>query len=212
MSSPNRKRSKITLETKKKIIDVSANQNSTELGKQFELPPSTIRRILQNKRSILNALEQGNEAKRIVLRPVKHVNIDEAVASLGKSMELANQLGIENFKASDGWLDKFKHRHSIVFKSIQGEAGSIDIGELNNWQKEVLQAEISNFSPNDVFNIDETGLFWKLLPNKTLCFKGERCTSGKKSKERITVLVGANMSGIEKLPLFGGPHKFSPHK
>lgn len=78
MSSPNRKRSKITLETKKKIIDVSANQNSTELGKQFELPPSTIRRILQNKRSILNALEQGNEAKRIVLRPVKHVNIDEA--------------------------------------------------------------------------------------------------------------------------------------
>ncbi|KAL7070296.1 hypothetical protein ACQ4LE_010486 [Meloidogyne hapla] len=79
MSSPNRKRSKITLETKKKIIDVSANQNSTELGKQFELPPSTIRRILQNKRSILNALEQGNEAKRIVLRPVKHVNIDEAV-------------------------------------------------------------------------------------------------------------------------------------
>uniref|UniRef100_A0A1I8BYZ2 HTH psq-type domain-containing protein n=1 Tax=Meloidogyne hapla TaxID=6305 RepID=A0A1I8BYZ2_MELHA len=72
MSSPNRKRSKITLETKKKIIDVSANQNSTELGKQFELPPSTIRRILQNKRSILNALEQGNEAKRIVLRPVKH--------------------------------------------------------------------------------------------------------------------------------------------
>lgn len=32
-------------------------------------------------------------------------------------------------------------------------------------------------------------------------FSGERCTSGKKSKERVTVLVGANMSGSEKLPL-----------
>ena len=30
---------------------------------------------------------------------------------------------------------------------------------------------------------------------------GERCTNGKKSKERITVLVGANMTGTEKLPL-----------
>lgn len=30
----------------------------------------------------------------------------------------------------------------------------------------------------------------------------EKCVGGKKSKERITVLVGANASGTEKLPLF----------
>lgn len=37
-----------------------------------------------------------------------------------------------------------------------------------------------------------------------MCLKlvlGEKCTNGSKSKERITVLVGANMSGNEKLPL-----------
>lgn len=30
---------------------------------------------------------------------------------------------------------------------------------------------------------------------------GQTFSSGKKSKERITVLVGANMTGTEKLPL-----------
>ena len=36
----------------------------------------------------------------------------------------------------------------------------------------------------------------------TLDFKGAICTGGKKAKDRLTVLVAANMSGKEKLPLF----------
>jgi hypothetical protein len=34
-----------------------------------------------------------------------------------------------------------------------------------------------------------------------LSLKGEKCFGGKKSKERVTALVGANMDGTEKLPL-----------
>jgi hypothetical protein len=44
-------------------------------------------------------------------------------------------------------------------------------------------------------------LFWKLLPENTLAFKNEKAAGGKKSKDRVTVLVGASMTG-EKLPLF----------
>ena len=49
-------------------------------------------------------------------------------------------------------------------------------------------------------NADETGLFYKLRPDRTLAFKGEKCSGGKKAKDRLTVLVGASMSGV-KLPL-----------
>ena len=51
-----------------------------------------------------------------------------------------------------------------------------------------------------MYNLDETGLFYKLKPDKTLEFKGQKCSGGKKSEERLTVLVGASMAG-EKLPL-----------
>jgi hypothetical protein len=85
---------------------------------------------------------------------------------------LAEQLNIDDFKASEGWLGKFKQRHSIIFKSVQGEAAQIDHDSLNDWQQKVLRSELARFSPNDVYNVDETGLFFHLLPDKTLSFKG----------------------------------------
>ncbi|EEC04308.1 centromere protein B, putative, partial [Ixodes scapularis] len=40
-----------------------------------------------------------------------------------------------------------------------------------------------------------------MLPDRTLCFNGESCSGGKFSKERITVMIGTNAMGTEKLPL-----------
>lgn len=43
-------------------------------------------------------------------------------------------------------------------------------------------------------------MLYKRTPDKT--FKGEQCSGGgKTSKKRITLFVGANMDGTEKLPL-----------
>ncbi|XP_045541632.1 tigger transposable element-derived protein 4-like [Papilio machaon] len=39
------------------------------------------------------------------------------------------------------------------------------------------------------------------MPDKTLKFKGDNCSGGKLSKDRITVMVAANMSGTEKKKL-----------
>lgn len=88
---------------------------------------------------------------------------------------MAKLLNIEekDFKASEGWLTGFKERHSIVFKQPQGEAGDIDMEAVDNWRQTILKQKLSEFSENDVFNVDETGLFWKLLPSKTLAFKGK---------------------------------------
>jgi hypothetical protein len=41
-----------------------------------------------------------------------------------------------------------------------------------------------------------------MLPDKTFKFKGETCSGGKMSKERLTVLVCANMTGTSKKKLF----------
>lgn len=69
------------------------------------------------------------------------------------------------------------------------------------WKQLMIGKESCWKDAKDIFNVDETGLFFKCTPDKTFAFKGEKCSAGKHSKERITVLVGANMDGSEKLPL-----------
>lgn len=60
---------------------------------------------------------------------------------------------------------------------------------------------VANYAMEDVFNLDESALFYRLLPNRTLAFKGENCTGGKHAKERLSVAFTVNATGTQKLPL-----------
>jgi hypothetical protein len=40
---------------------------------------------------------------------------------------------------------------------------------------EVLPSLLSEYDPKDIFNADECGLFFNLLPGKTHAFKGGSC-------------------------------------
>jgi hypothetical protein len=55
---------------------------------------------------------------------------------------------------------------------------------------------------SDIFNAGETGLFFRLTPERTLTFLGEKCVGGKLSKDHVTVLVCANAYGTKKRKLF----------
>lgn len=108
---------------------------------------------------------------------------------IAKVQEFASQLG-DDFKCTAGWLERFKERHSITFKPVCGESKSVADGTdaMKAWASS-LQTILAEYSPSDIFNANETGLFFRLLPDKTLEFKGVDCHGGKNSKERVTVMV-----------------------
>lgn len=60
----------------------------------------------------------------------------------------------------------------------------------------------SNFAEKDIFNIDESGIFFNLFPNRTLDYKGKNCHGGEKSKQRITAVFAVNADGSQKLPVW----------
>ncbi|GFY01538.1 tigger transposable element-derived protein 6 [Trichonephila clavipes] len=85
-------------------------------------------------------------------------------------------------------------------KNVLVESSSVDINVCSKWQSS-LSDLIKEYEPRNIFNTDETGLFFKRLPEKTFTFKKEKCHGGKHSKERLTILLVVNMYGSEKITL-----------
>lgn len=107
----------------------------------------------------------------------------------------------EDFTASSGWLDRWKKRYGIRQLNISGEKLSADCDEVVKFKesfKNLIAKE--NLKMEQLFNCDETGLNFRMLPSKTLAAKDERSAPGyKKSKERVTLLACSNASGNLKL-------------
>ena len=78
-----------------------------------------------------------------------------------KARRLSEELGVENFLASSGWLSRFKARHQLIFKREQGEKAAADINACETWQRDFLPKLLEEFKPSDIFNADETALYYR---------------------------------------------------
>ncbi len=107
------------------------------------------------------------------------------------------------FKASNGWLWRFCKRHGIRELSFQGEKLSADeasVGPFQTKLKEFMEQE--GLTLEQLYNCDETGLCYRMLPAKTLASRGEKKAEGmKKQKDRVTLMACSNATGNHKLPL-----------
>jgi hypothetical protein len=101
---------------------------------------------------------------------------------------------------SKGWLDGFKNRHNLKRFKQHGESRSAPA--LDNYQDEVirLQRIIREYSSDNIYNADETGLFWAATPTWTIATKAQKGI--KEVKARITILPCVNASGTDRLPLW----------
>lgn len=109
-----------------------------------------------------------------------------------KAIEINDELGGDkSFKASDGWLDKWKHRKDIRSLKVTGEKRSADFEAGNDYIKK-LKPTVTDKTLDraQVFNFDEISLLYKMLPSMTLAPKHESQAAGFKSnKERVTIAV-----------------------
>ena len=64
-----------------------------------------------------------------------------------------------------------------------------------------LQTILTNYAKTEIYNAGEFDLFFKALPKKTLHLKDEKCTGGKHSKIRVTVLAAATVTNYQCLLL-----------
>ena len=88
------------------------------------------------------------------------------------SFRFAKDLDFETWEATNGFLHRFCMRYGVLSKRITGE--SLDCPDYTQFMEEVLTPLLMQYEPQDVYNADETSLYYKCLPDRTYAFEHER--------------------------------------
>ncbi|KAK3920150.1 Jerky protein homolog-like [Frankliniella fusca] len=214
-----KKRVELKLEQKVEIVNrLEAGEKPWELAAAFDVSYDSIRRsrrfITRTKQFLATC--RNKDRKRT--KKLKYDVIDAKVHSWvlekraqghvlpgpliqEKAALLGESLGLETFKASNGWFQKFKRRHGVRILHIEGERLSANeiaaTAFVGNFEE-----KIEKYDKRDVYNFDESGLFWKSVPTRTYVHAGEtRADGAKVRKDRVTIGVCANATGCHRLPL-----------
>ena len=216
-------RNAVTLEKKLKIIEkIESGEKFTAVGRYFKLPESTVRSIVKQTDKIKKTSESVTpitatktsrtrcflmtEMENLLSNWIEDLNQNHMPVStqiiMNKSLSLFDHLksqhgGEEVFKASKGWFDRFKKRSNLHNLKMIGESASADLESAEKYPIEFRKiVERGNYPANLIFNVDETGLYWKRMPTRTFISMEEKAASGfKAAKDRLTILLGGNASG-----------------
>ena len=88
------------------------------------------------------------------------------------SFRFAKDLDFETWEATNGFLHIFCMWYDVLSKRITGE--SLDCPDYTQFMEEVLTPLLMQYEPQDVYNADETSLYYKCLPDRTYAFEHER--------------------------------------
>ena len=215
-----RKRRSLTAAQKKEICLKKISTPSLkqkDLAKEYNVSEGMVSDILKEKDrwvAIDNDSYQANlkREKKIqfpIIEEALTVWLDKALQAklvltesilTTKALDFAVLCNEEKFKASNGWLDNFKKRHNLRQYNIHEEASSAPIQDLDSIRGRLRQT-LRDYDPKDIFNCDETGLFWKMKLSHTI--SNGPVVGTKQSKDCVTILLTCNSTGTEKLrPLF----------
>ena len=199
-----------------------------EMKENFPVSLGSISNILKRKHEYVNDYECNHykQLKRKMKNDLNQTINDNAyelfVAERSKKIPLSGpvlqeyarnvvaELGdTSGFTASNGWLDRFRTRYNIRFLVISGEAEAVDDNTIED-EKSRLPVILEHYNPVDVYDCDETSLFFKMLPNRSLVIDKSDYKGEKRSKGRYTVLFCTNWAGTDKLkPLVIGEYPFT---
>ncbi len=222
------RRNDLTLKEKQELLkkfDNLPRMSQRNAAVQLRVPQPTLNKLLKNRSQIeyASSMNKNFEQKRV--RPGKDEEVEKALllwftnvrekhASVNgplmkqKAEELARKMGKSDFVATDGWFQRWKVRERIEYKRMHGEQKDADTAGAESWINNEWPKIIAEYSPEDVYNADETALYLRALPEHTYMFKNEKSKGCKIAKERITVLCCASMAGAKiKLLVIGKSKK-----
>jgi hypothetical protein len=124
-----------------------------------------------------------------------------------KALIIASHLDPQRqFGASKGFLQNFQKKYHISSKMLSGESRSVPPEVVTAWTARIPEI-IERYGLDCIYNCDETGIFYRSLPERTLAGPKDDCKNAKSSKERFTALFTVSATGEKLRPLVIGKSK-----
>ncbi|KAM7167732.1 tigger transposable element-derived protein 1-like [Macrochelys suwanniensis] len=182
-----------------KIIETEIRQAVASSAPKTAKVTSQVReKALVKTEKALNLWLEDMNRKRV---PMNGTMLQEKALSIYAMFKPPTEEGQpsdkKEFKASQGWLNSFRNRFNLKNVQTTGEAASANEEAAKAYPEQLKEIiEERGYLPEQVFNADETGLFWKKMPTRTYISKSERQAPGfKAAKNRVTVLLCGNAAG-----------------
>ncbi|KAL8601404.1 hypothetical protein ACOMHN_042408 [Nucella lapillus] len=226
-----RKRTEMTVQDKVQLLDRfhSLTAKSVREAATFlDVSHSFLYQSIKNEKEIRASVAEGSTPKqRIRQRSGKDKETEDGLRKFvvhlqsrnapvsgpilcQKAEAIATELGHTDFKATEGWFSRWKKRNGLTYQKQVGEASSANTIAAAKWKGEEMEDILSSYSPNCIYNADETGIYFRALPDSTYVFAEQKrnIRGFKTAKDRITALVCCNLAGDkEKLLVIGKSEK-----
>lgn len=215
--SNKRKRVVLSIREKCDILNkLDQGESMTKLSKEYGVGKSTMSDIKKQRASILSFftnMDANGSSERKTMRQSENVEVDKAVYQwycemknqgipvtgphiCEKALYFNEKLnGGRNFKASPGWLMRFKSRHGIQKSTNSTETNEHTPTTFRNKFSEILLKE--NFNEENVYSADDIGFVWSSRASEASIESHE-----KKNKDYVRALMCVNASGNHRIPVF----------
>ncbi|KFD62050.1 hypothetical protein M514_25769 [Trichuris suis] len=136
--------------------------------------------------------------------PLSLLTIQAKATSLFNTLKqrFADPTHVQMFRTSREWFQLFKRRHNFHNVKVSGETTCADIESSVPFDDEfdrIIADE--KYLPEQIFNFDETSLFWKRMPERTYIQQQHKRMPGHRvNKDRVTLLLVGNVAGFKLKP------------
>jgi len=190
MAEASKKRKDLSLQEKQSILesyDKLPKMSQRSAAVHLKISQPFLCKILKNKSDVETSALTNENTDRKRARSGKDSQVESALKILFSNVreknaliygplmlqkaEPAKTMGKEKFSATDGWFNRWKKRENIVYKRMHGAEKSADFLAADEWIKREWPKIIAEYSPEDTYNAEETGLYFRVMPEHTICLK-----------------------------------------
>jgi len=119
-----------------------------------------------------------------------------------KALQVAEHLGITDFAASNGFIQRWASRHGLEDVALHGSGASANVEE-GAARMAAIRQQLKGVDVDPIYNVDETGLLYRVLPSRSYV-PSEDCRTARglkamKSKDRITLTLCCNATGTHEV-------------